>query len=109
MNAPLLSTLREPPVVGRFYMVPVIRDYPYNGIRRTWPVIGPKHTDADFFNLAEEHYHVDARFIPNGIAERLTRSAWWSPGGGSLDGVVGSFPLPRVDQFSPRVGQNSPA
>lgn len=63
MSVPLLSDLREPPVVGKFYMVPVIRDYPYLGKVGTWPVIGAKHSDVDFFSLKTEHYHVDARFL----------------------------------------------
>jgi len=68
-----LADLREPPVVGRFYLVPVIRDYPWNGRRGTWPVLGPLHEDAEFFKFGAAHYHVDARFISN-------RAAKWAAG-----------------------------
>lgn len=62
-RTPLLSDLREPPVVGRFYMVPVVRDYPY-GIRvGDWPVLGPLHEDAEHFKFAVPHYHLDLRFL----------------------------------------------
>lgn len=63
MNAPLLSDLREPPVVGRFYMVPVIGPYPYCDRRDDWPVIGALHEDRDAFNFPDLHYHIDARFL----------------------------------------------
>jgi len=63
VNTPLLSDLREPPVVGRYYLVPVVQDYPWHGRVNDWPVIGPKHTDARFFNFADEHYHLDLRFL----------------------------------------------
>lgn len=63
MSVPILSELREPPVVGCFYMVPVVNDYPWHGRRRTWPVLGPMHDDAEFFNFSEPHYHLDIRFL----------------------------------------------
>lgn len=58
-----LSDLREPPVPGRFYMVPVISDYPWHGKRRDWPVLGPRHDDAEIFKFDLPHYHVDVRFL----------------------------------------------
>ncbi len=62
MTTPLLSDLREPPVVGRYYMVPVIK-YVWHGRWDHWPVLGPLHTDADHFNFPHRHYHVDVRFL----------------------------------------------
>lgn len=61
-GAPLLSDLREPPVVGRFYMVPVVR-FPWFNMEADWPVLGPMHTDAEFFGFNRRHYHVDIRFL----------------------------------------------
>lgn len=58
-----LADLREPPVPGRYYLVPIIRDYPWHGKRGDWPVLGPLHEDAEFFGFSEVHYHVDVRFL----------------------------------------------
>lgn len=69
MSAALLSELREPPVVGRYYMVPVVR-FVWCKIDADWPVLGPLHTDKDFFNFDRAHYHVDARFVNKRNAER---------------------------------------
>ena len=68
---PRLSDLREPPVPGRFYLVPVIRSYPYCGLVGDWPVIGPKHEDRAHFNFPFPHYHVDARFVSATMERRL--------------------------------------
>lgn len=89
MSAPLLSELREPPVVGRFYMVPVIEDYAWCGRIDAWPVIGPLHTDADFFKFTDPHYHIDARFM---TARQETTAASMRHGA-TLEGAVGSYPL----------------
>ncbi len=59
---PLLSELREPPVVGRFYMVPVVR-YRFRRVVREWPVIGPRHDDGDVLRFPYRHYHFDGRFL----------------------------------------------
>lgn len=63
MTVELLSDLRAPPVVGRFYMVPVIEDFPWYGRVRDWPVLGPQHADVEFFNFRYLHYHIDIRFV----------------------------------------------
>ncbi|WP_226018660.1 hypothetical protein [Novosphingobium sp. FKTRR1] len=75
MSAPLLSDLRSPPVVGRFYMVPVIRDFYWHGIKHDWPVLGPMHTDVDHFNFPYPHYHVDIRFLTKALMRRVA-SKW---------------------------------
>lgn len=46
MTIPLLSTLREPPVPGRYYMVPVI-DFIYCNREGQWPTLGPLHHDRE--------------------------------------------------------------
>lgn len=91
MDVRKLSDLREPPVVGQFYMVPVIREYPYFGKMDTWPVIGPRHTDDDFFNFPMPHYHIDARFLTKAQVRHIETDyrglvAW-----------VGSSPLAHRD------------
>lgn len=57
-----LADLREPPVVGRLYLVPFVRAW-WNGKVADWPVLGPAHTDREFFQFPHRHYHVDARFV----------------------------------------------
>lgn len=62
--------LTEPPIVGRYYLVPAIpwkRKAPYgvdhNDSDLWWPVIGPRHNDLEFFNFEHLHFHVDPRFL----------------------------------------------
>lgn len=83
-----LSSLREPPEVGRFYLVPVIRDFKYMGRVDSWPVIGPAHTDNDILNFLHRHYHVDARFL---TATQVKFIENWS--GHTVNGAVGRWPL----------------
>jgi hypothetical protein len=96
MTTPLLSELREPPVVGRFYMVPAIQ-YPWldseNGLQ-WWPVAGPLHTDADFFDFDQLHYHVDMRFLTAHQDSFVKRHGdWWLSGRELLEGTAGRYPL----------------
>ena len=64
MSVPRITSLSEPPVVGRYYLVPTVLHYWDNGARaRPWPVLLPKHNDGRFFNFKEDHYHVDPRFL----------------------------------------------
>jgi hypothetical protein len=66
-----VDRVTTPLVVGRSYLVPTVRGMWLYNIRN-WPIIGPRHTDADFFDFAEPHYHVDGRFLknPNGLSWR---------------------------------------
>ncbi len=63
MTLPNILQLREPPVVGRFYMVPSIFGK-YASREDWWPVLLPAHTDGDFFpTFPWHHYHIDYRFL----------------------------------------------
>lgn len=67
----------QPLVVGRYYLVPVVT-MTWHGHLSSWPVIGPPHTDVEFFNFTKEHYHIDGRFlsVPQWkIAEESYRTA----------------------------------
>lgn len=73
--------LKEPPVAGKWYLVPAIlwnRNAPWNhpkseeGIlaqlqntkgAKWWPVWGSKHSDDEHFNFPALHYHIDPRFL----------------------------------------------
>ena len=85
-----LSDLREPPIPGRFYLVPVI-SYTYCGNKGDWPVLGPLHTDREHFNFPDPHYHVDPRFLTAQQVERVTRHyAYWNH---SIEAITGGAPL----------------
>jgi len=89
----VLSTLRTPPVVGRYYLVPVVA-YIYCGRTGDWPVLGPLHTDREHFNFPDAHYHVDARFLTAQQAQGIERygKSWYRIG---IAGVTGAQPLFR--------------
>lgn len=57
-----VDRLKEPPVVGHFYLVPLVHGK-WFGIIRDWPVIGLKHDDIEFLDFEVSHYHVDTRFL----------------------------------------------
>lgn len=73
--------LKEPPVVGQFYLVPailwnrrsrcnagessedeVLRELQGKGAK-WWPVWGSKHNDIEYFGFRPLHYHIDPRFL----------------------------------------------
>ena len=71
-----VDRLTTPPVVGRWYLVRTLTYQRFvRGAVRTWPIIGPKHTDQEFFNFQPEHYHVDVRFL-NQKHLRLLQYHW---------------------------------
>lgn len=71
MATPLLSDLREPPVAGKFYMVPTV-EYKLRGLTTAWPVIGPRHEDTADLNFPYLHYHLDGRFLSDRMLEAIT-------------------------------------
>lgn len=78
MRLQRIEDLREPPVVGRFYLVPCVL-YWYDFRLRWWPVVGPRHDDIEHLDFAAAHYHLDRRFLP----ERMLR------GGSSVPSTTG--------------------
>lgn len=63
MTLQTIEDLREPPVIGRYYLVPCVY-YWYDYRLRWWPVTGPRHEDAEHLDFAAVHYHFDRRFLP---------------------------------------------
>jgi hypothetical protein len=105
MTLPRADKLKEPPTVGRYYMVPAVfwnrgggrnHDDPVGAM--WWPVWGIKHNDKEFFNFTELHYHIDPRF--------LKRQHWrtFSDFRGSLLADVQAWPLSarRAPEGPPR-------
>ena len=71
--APRITDLDGPPVVGRRYWVPTVT-FAYTlwvEAPRAWPVFLPRHSDAEFFDFPDPHYHVDPRFIGPAVWRRL--------------------------------------
>jgi len=54
-----VSELTSGPIVGKYYLVPCVQTF--NGL--WWPIIGPKHEDAEYINFPHQHYHYDLRFF----------------------------------------------
>lgn len=88
---PRLADLREPPVVGRWYLVPVLRSTQWCEVTSDWPVIGPLHTDREFFNFTSAHYHIDARFLTARQASVGMR--FYYSARGRIDYATGALPL----------------
>lgn len=93
----LLSELREPPVVGRYYLVPVI-DFNYCGIDGQWPTLGPPHHDRDDIGFEPIHFHVDLRFLTARQAGRIDGYRY----GHTPEMIVANFPLNRSGREVPR-------
>lgn len=59
-----ICDLDGPPTVGKLYLVPAVLMARFFGKPEIWwPVVGPMHTDVEFFNFQRPHYHVDVRFL----------------------------------------------
>lgn len=71
-----VDRLKEPPVVGQFYLVPTVQGRWYDSFRTDWPIIGNKHNDVEFFDFHAKHFHIDYRFARLGkvMLERVTTS-----------------------------------
>lgn len=107
-----LSDLREPPRVGRVYLVPAVTEI-WCGKEALWPVLGPMHTDARDFSFPWRHYHLDARFLSRAmlrgthvedIAEAVGRAPLSGPNKRAEDGSWIPHPIfpkgrPEVHPF----------
>lgn len=58
----------SPLVEGHFYLVPTVRAKWISRLA-DWPVIGPLHEDWKLFGFPDDHFHVDARFLPASFKE----------------------------------------
>lgn len=87
--------ITEPLVKGRFYLVPTV--FAAWGLDKPthWPIIGAMHTDPEFFNFPEPHYHIDGRFVSKRWHVRVFHTPLSRPY--ALHRPVGpdSPPLPR--------------
>ncbi len=68
-----VDQMLEPPVVGKFYLVPTI-DYWFYRTRDWYPIMGPKHDDKEHLEFVRQHYHPDWRFMPENIYRDVTET-----------------------------------
>ena len=69
MKAPIPT---EQVTVGKFYMVPAVRVVDWHGCKNEWiAVIGPKHEDAEIIGFKWQHFHIDWRFAPRRVFDRM--------------------------------------
>jgi hypothetical protein len=87
-----IDRMTEPPVIGRFYLVPTVR-YVYWGIEADWPVMGPLHDDREHLEFPYFHYHVDSRFISAALCRRLANAHFY----GGLEILFAGNPLHQRD------------
>lgn len=89
--------LTSEPIVGRYYFVPVVIAK-WHSLIESWPVMGPPHTDIEFFNFAHEHYHIDGRFLTKRQIKVVEECAPWREPIAELqaaplhDGFLGKLP-----------------
>ena len=71
-----VTELTQPPIVGRFYLVPTIEGSFFWKRSTVFPVTGPLHSDADYLNFPPMHYHIDGRFLSEHCLTRLLVDRW---------------------------------
>ena len=76
-----------PLIAGRFYLVPTVRAKWMNRLG-DWPVIGPLHEDREILRFPDDHFHVDARFLPASFQDPWRVSTY------PLHAYRGAPPLP---------------
>ncbi len=64
MTIQRITELSEPPIIGRYYLVPtVLHPWHWRSKPYPWPVFLPRHNDAQFLNFPDQHFHIDPRFV----------------------------------------------
>lgn len=84
--------------IGKFYRVPCA-DYDLDGDGRciaAIPVQGPLHNDRAIIGFAFEHYHVDPRFMSDGVLRRFFAGTF--PMFVPLDAEALKYPLPLREE-----------
>lgn len=100
-----VDEMREPPIVGEFYLVPTVF-YRFGGDnwkagervppkQRHYPVMGTRHEDAEHIGFADFHYHMDWRFAPASAARHAEARTGWLYGDQGIFGI----PLFRVGEI----------
>lgn len=90
-----IDKMTEPPVVGRFYLVPTVF-YSWTDRKMVWPVMGPKHEDREHLKFEPQHYHVDIRFLTAMQFRHLNRFPWREP-----NERTAAHPISEVEEWGP--------
>lgn len=98
VKAQSLADLREPPIVGRYYLVPLVT-YLWFGRTDHWPVLGPAHHDVEHFNFPAVHYHIDVRFLTARQAAFCARGGF---GPNGIEAIAQRSPLQTRGQPIPK-------
>lgn len=85
-----IDELSEPPVVGKFYLVPMARELWFNS-NGIWPILLPFHEDAEIISFGWDHAHIDRRFLTPRQWECARRNHYYSSAERSAD----AMPLSR--------------
>lgn len=73
MTLQRIDDLKEPPIVGRYYLVPCIKvTSAESSPVGFWPVTGPQHEDREIIGFAWRHWHYDFRFLTHAQHLRKT-------------------------------------
>jgi len=73
MTIQRIDDLKEPPIVGRYYLVPCIKVTSAESLPvGFWPVTGPQHEDKEIIGFAWRHWHYDFRFLTHAQHLRKT-------------------------------------
>ena len=85
--------------VGRLYDVQVVRAN-WCHTRADWPVLGPRHEDADHLNFPYYHWHIDGRFVSADLWRKVkTEGFIRSPLASSqLDAWIATMMLPVMQE-----------
>lgn len=57
--------------VGKFYRVPCVHVSTWHAYKGWLPVLGPMHEDAEFIGFKFQHFHLDWRFVPTRLWQKL--------------------------------------
>lgn len=82
-------------IVGQFYQVPAVRVATWHDFVGWLPVIGPMHEDAEFVKFPWQHFHLDWRFVPTRM--------WNKIGNGLYPGHHFAWPVQCPDNNGKRV------
>ena len=68
--------------------------------RADWPVLGPRHEDADHLNFPYQHWHIDGRFVSAALWRKVkTEGFVRSPLASSqLDAWIATMMLPVMQE-----------
>ena len=75
MSLVRVEDLTEPPVIGETYLVPCVWGTPNKrndpDLYKWYPIIGPRHSDAEYIKFEPLHFHFDHQFMADADRDSL--------------------------------------